>query len=323
MDEQIEQYLAGELNTSERIALLQRIASDEAYKKQYIRYKNISGMLSLVATSGDEAESLRSYRRLLTRIQKRFARRQVRQCLRYAAACTLIAGLTYWLTLLSERSALASDACVSLYVPAGQRLKVSLPDGTDVWLNAKTTLTYPTVFGTEERHVQIDGEGFFCVAKDTGRPFVVTAHGVDVQALGTRFNLLAYAGQPSVRASLVEGKLKVSRPQTQSQAVILNPNEEATVCADRITTGVIPHADYFLWKEGIYSFHNELLSDVLSKLEMYYDVTINVQDPTISNWAYTGKFRQRDGIDEIIRMIRKIHRFEIEKDEENNLFTLK
>ena len=83
-----------------------------------------------------------------------------------------------------------------------------------------------------------------------------------------------------------------------------------------------PHADYFLWRDGIYSFINEPLIDILKKLELYYDVKIIVKDQSIYNWEYTGKFRQRDGIDEILRMIQRIHKFKISKDEESNIFTL-
>lgn len=84
----------------------------------------------------------------------------------------------------------------------------------------------------------------------------------------------------------------------------------------------IPYNDYFLWTDGIYSFDNEPLGNILRRMELYYDVKIVVEDPSISNWKYRGKFRQRDGIDEILRMIQRIHKFKIEKDEENNTIIL-
>jgi ferric-dicitrate binding protein FerR (iron transport regulator) len=82
------------------------------------------------------------------------------------------------------------------------------------------------------------------------------------------------------------------------------------------------NADYFLWKDGIYTFDNEKLIDIIKKLELYYDVTIKIEDPEIFDVRYTGKFRQRDGIEEILRIIQKIQKFNIHKDRENNIITL-
>ncbi|MEL7601424.1 MAG: DUF4974 domain-containing protein, partial [Proteiniphilum sp.] len=82
------------------------------------------------------------------------------------------------------------------------------------------------------------------------------------------------------------------------------------------------NSDYFLWKDGIYTFKNERLLDIIEKLQLYYDVKIIVKDPEIFNVRYTGKFRQRDGIDEILRIIQKIHKFNIQKDIENNIITI-
>jgi ferric-dicitrate binding protein FerR (iron transport regulator) len=84
----------------------------------------------------------------------------------------------------------------------------------------------------------------------------------------------------------------------------------------------IQNSDYFLWKDGIYTFENERLLDIIEKLQLYYDVKIVVKDPEIFNVRYTGKFRQRDGIDEILRIIQKIQKFNVQKDTENNVITI-
>lgn len=102
----------------------------------------------------------------------------------------------------------------------------------------------------------------------------------------------------------------------------MKPDEQVTIKNGTIQTGSIPHPDYFLWRDGIYSFENELLIDILRKLQLYYDVKIIVKDPSIFKWEYTGKFRQRDGIDEILRMLQRIHKFKIQKDEDSNTITL-
>ncbi|MDR1382087.1 MAG: DUF4974 domain-containing protein [Tannerella sp.] len=323
MDEQIEKYFGKELTVPERRSLLQSITSDPERKKLYIKYKNISGLLSVSDKLDDREESRRGYGRFLGRLKRRKMYRLAGRYMCAAAVCALLVTVTYRLTLRSLDKPAAAEMTNTLYVPAGQRVKVTLQDGTDVWLNAKTTLSYPTVFGDGERHVRVEGEAFFDIAEDAERPFTVSARNIKMKALGTGFNVYSYPNEPFVRVSLIEGKLNVYRTDAEAEAIMLNAGEEITAEGERMTRKAIAHADYFFWKDGIYSFHNEMLGDMLKKLELYYDVKIVVEDPSISRWEYTGKFRQREGIDEIIRMIRKIHRFKVEKDEENNIFTLK
>ncbi|MCC8170680.1 MAG: DUF4974 domain-containing protein [Parabacteroides sp.] len=143
-----------------------------------------------------------------------------------------------------------------------------------------------------------------------------------MKVLGTKFNVYSYPGQETIRTSLLEGRLKVYFPRAESEGITLKPHEQVSVTGTRMKVGTIPHADYFLWKDGIYSFVNEPLIDILKKLELYYDVKIMVKDPSIYTWEYTGKFRQRDGIDQILHTIQRIHKFKIVKDEENHIFTL-
>jgi ferric-dicitrate binding protein FerR (iron transport regulator) len=102
----------------------------------------------------------------------------------------------------------------------------------------------------------------------------------------------------------------------------LKPNEQVIVKGENMFVGEIQDSDSFLWKEGIYAFENERLLDIIEKLQLYYDVTIIVKDPKIFNVRYTGKFRQRDGIDEILKIIQKIQKFNIEKNCETNSITL-
>jgi ferric-dicitrate binding protein FerR (iron transport regulator) len=314
MDNQFEKYF-------EESGISGSIADER--KKQYFRYKTLQGLFAFSDKAADREESALGYRRFLRRLRRRKICRIAGQSACAAAACALLALATYRLTILSVDKPSAGETVNTLYVPAGQRVKVTLQDGTAIWLNAKTTLFYPTVFGRKERRVKVEGEAFFEIADEEKRPFIVSVRDVDLSAPGTKFNVYNYLNEPSVRVSLISGKLNVCRLHGMDQAVVLNANEEVTVDSERMTKQMIAHPDYFLWKDGIYSFHNERLGDMLKKLERYYDVEIVAEDPSIAHRKYTGKFRQREGIDEIIRMIQKIHRFKVNKDEENNVFTLK
>lgn len=168
----------------------------------------------------------------------------------------------------------------------------------------------------------MEGEAFFDIAKDREKPFIVESQGVEMKVLGTQFNVYSYESEDYIKTSLLEGALHVYFSNRQETGVFLKPDEQVIIKDDRMNVEKIPHIDYFLWTEGLYSFENELLIDILKKLELYYDVRIVVKDPSIFQWEYTGKFRQRDGIDEILRVIQRIHTFHIEKDEEQNMIIL-
>ena len=183
-----------------------------------------------------------------------------------------------------------------LHVPAGQRIKLTLQDGTTVWLNSHTTLTYPAIFDKKERRVAIDGEAFFIVAQDKHKPFIVSSQGIETKVLGTQFNICSYRKNNDVRTSLIEGSLQIYFTGKENESIILSPNEQISINNGTIKLDKIYHHDYFLWKEGIYSFKDELLVDILNKLQLYYDVRIIIRNPSINQEKYTGKFRQRDSI---------------------------
>jgi ferric-dicitrate binding protein FerR (iron transport regulator) len=210
----------------------------------------------------------------------------------------------------------------SLFVPAGQRVSITLSDGTLIWLNARSRLTYPTAFVGDRRQVSIEGEAYFEVAEDSTKPFVVTANGVDMKVLGTTFNVYSYAEENVSRISLLEGSLQVNTKTSPDKKIMLHPQEEVTVQNQMMTTGKIRNNDYFLWKDGIYSFEEEPLGNILKKLELYFDIKIEVKDASVREWKYTVKFRQRDGIDVILGVLCKVYPLKYKKDEEMNTVTI-
>ncbi len=322
MDEQIRKYFQGELDTAERLELLKRMESDDLLKKEFIVCKNTAALLALSDLPNDSEATRKGYERFLKRIKAKRFRQQLFRIAEYAAVACLLIASTFWATVTFHEPAFPAATANKLYVPAGQRAKLTLPDGTDVWLNAQTTLTYPTFFSGKERRVLVEGEAFFDVVPDPKKPFVVCSQGVEMKVLGTKFNLYSYPKEQEMKTSLIEGSLHVYFSKSAQKGIILKPNEQVTIKEQTMKIEAIPHNDYFLWIDGIYSFENEPLINILKKLQLYYDVQIEVKDSSIFQWAYTGKFRQRDGIDEILRMIQKIHKFHIEKDEEHNQITL-
>lgn len=322
MDKQIEEYFQGKLDAQERLEFLRCMELDVERKQKFIEYKNTYALLSLADLDGDNKDNQRAYDSFMRRIRNNQIHHFIVNTLKYAAAVVLLVLSTFWFATTHKYSSLESNVINTLYVPAGQRVQLTLPDGTTVWLNAQTTLKYPALFLEGERRVTVEGEAFFDVAKDKKKPFIVSSQGIEMKVLGTKFNVYSYPSEKYIRTSLIEGALEVYFSRNEKERVFLHANEQVTVEGCKIEKSPIMHKDHFLWREGIYCFDKEPLINILKNLELYYDVCIKVKDLSIFEYEYTGKFRQRDGIDQILLMIQRIHKFAIEKDEEHNVIIL-
>lgn len=323
MDERVQRYFQNELDAAERLKLLKEITSNEVLKKQFIELQNLYALVALSSHAYNENEGKEAYSHFIQKRKRKAIKHFIVSSVKYAAIIVIVVLSTYWITsqFLLVPASLMVDTN-TLYVPAGQRAQLTLQDGTVVWLNAQSTLTYPSHFIGDERRVSIVGEGYFNVAKNKEKPFIVSTADMDMKVLGTEFNVYHYPKTGFVQASLIEGSLQIISMNDPSSKVILKPNEEVVLKNNYLTVSSIKSSDHFLWKDGIYSFENERLEDIMKKLELYYDVKIVIANDALRNIRYTCKFRQRDGIDEIIRIIGKFHYINIKKDKERNMITL-
>lgn len=320
MDEQLLQYFSGELTVSERLELILRIENDEQLKAEFIRLQNLNAVLQISFHSTDRSEGNRHFKAFISRVKQNTQWKLFVNIVKYAAIALILVASTVWATFrLVDNSASTMN---TLFVPAGQRAQITLQDGTNVWLNAQSTLTYPSHFSKKNREVKITGEAFFKVAKDKKKPFIVSTQNIHIKVLGTQFNVYSYPGTGYIQTDLVEGSVKVYQMDNKNSSIVLKPNEQVVIRGTSMTVSNIVNPEHLLWKNGIYSFDNERLIDIITKLELYYDITIKVRDPEIFNVRYTGKFRQRDSIDEILRILQKIQSFNIEKERESNIITL-
>ena len=213
-------------------------------------------------------------------------------------------------------------AMQTIHVPAGQNAQLTLADGSKVWLNAGSTLNFPTRFVEGKRQVTLVGEGFFEVKANKEKPFIVSTSTYDVKALGTSFNVHAYNQSKEFETALLTGKVEISDRMT-NRSISLTPNNRAVIGDDGLSVIPIESVDYFLWREGILYF-DEPLTEVLEKLELYFDVNIHVNNKSVleNKRHCTGKFRTRDGLDHILSVLQLTNHFTYKKDEEKNLITI-
>lgn len=323
MDERITKYFGGELSEKERIKLLQEREYNEDLKKEFAAYQNVEAIASLSVSAINTVKGEKSYTLFEKERKKKKILFYIKRTTGYAAAIILLIGGTWMISKSSIQETFTHTSAVQqeLYVPPGQRARIVLPDGSTVWVNAGSTLLYPSFFN-DERKVFLTGEAFFDVAKDTERPFIVSTESIDIMALGTQFDVYSYEKGDYTSTTLIEGSVKVYAKGKESEGTILSPNQRLLFENGSFRLEESADRDDLLWREGIYSFKKENMENIIKKLQLYYDVDIIIKDPRILKYEYTGKFRQRDGVMEILRIIQKIHQFRIDKNEELNTITI-
>lgn len=187
-----------------------------------------------------------------------------------------------------------------LVVPKGRRTILSLSDGTKVWVNSVSEVTFPTAFATNKREVNLSGEVYFEVTKDCKRPFIVKCPDFDVRVLGTKFDVQAYKGEPNHRVILAEGSVQINTSHKGS--LKLAPNEMGTITDHGLVCTEVNALQYISWKDGYLCLQSEPLSEVLKCLERYYNVEMEYT-PRTGNLKCNGKLVLTDSINDVINCI--------------------
>jgi ferric-dicitrate binding protein FerR (iron transport regulator) len=237
----------------------------------------------------------------------------------YAAAVAAAIIVTFFISKpIAYNNLLADSGVQTITAPAGQRAKIDMPDGSTVWLNANSTLTYPTVFRGKERHVSLNGEAYFEVAHNSECPFFVESDKAIVKVLGTHFCVTDFKDTDEYSSSLLEGKVSVQFKGMNMQPILLSPNQTVRKTGNTVSRTSFYNDDFLLWRRGIFAFDDCTFEEVLSKLERYYDVKIIIKNNSIKKYRISGKCRQNDGIESFLKTLQKLHRFKYIKDDETN-----
>lgn len=186
--------------------------------------------------------------------------------------------------------------------PRGGQYQVILADGTKVWLNASSSLSFPTYFAGTERRVQVTGEAYFEVAKNTEMPFKVEVNGSTIRVLGTHFNVMAYEDEAVTSTTLLEGSVEITK---NSKKALLKPGQQAAVAN---ATGVINinrvNTDQFVaWKAGKFIFADDGIEEIMRKLSRWYDIDVVYQSENLSDKVFTGTISRFENITEVLRML--------------------
>ena len=191
----------------------------------------------------------------------------------------------------------------TINVPIGQRIEVTLQDGTRVCLNAGSSLEFPNVFSKRDRKVRLSGEAMFDVMPDADCPFVVETYGYDVEVYGTKFNVEADAASAEFSTALLQGSVKVT-DRASGAGFFLVPGEKAELVQGKLRRSPITNFDEYLWTEGIISLQCDSFTELLKRMEKAYDVHFIIQFDKEPVVRCRGKIRVSDGIEHALEIIK-------------------
>jgi len=192
----------------------------------------------------------------------------------------------------------------TLTTPRGGEYQVVLPDGTKVWLNAASSITYPTAFTGNERRVKLSGEAYFEVAKNKEKPFYVSINNVQVRVLGTHFNIAAYSDDDRITTTLLEGSVQVTKNNTLS---LLKPGQQAVVSnsSDQIAVSEANIDDAMAWKNGYFIFNDDNITGIMKKVSRWYNVDVEYRG-NYNDQQFGGTFYRSKSIIELLDHLQKI-----------------
>ncbi len=264
-------------------------------------------------------------------------RRGIAVIVSVAALLLVLAGIS-WILFIGRPSLYPTDNIVD--VKKGAKTNLLLPDGSKVWVNSDSRITYKSDFGRTSRELRLSGEAYFDVVKDSNRPFVVHTDALDVRVLGTVFNVRAYSDESSTQAVLLKGSVEIVFKRNHKERIFLKPNEKVIVRNDyskkttisketvnipKITiVNVLPDkidstTPETQWLKNRLSFDQDRLADIVPVLEKWYGVAIEVKDSSLLNRRLSGRF-ENEGLKEVLESFKLAMRFQYRID--NNIVSL-
>lgn len=309
MNDQWNKYFFGEPTEEEKRELFSQLTKDEELKRDFAAMQNVVGLSGLLPREDDSLKGEQNLEALMLRQEKKQRKKQMVQFIRYASSAAAIIALTWMLAwyIFADSETLSYT---EITVPKGQRVHLTLPDGSEAWLSSLSTLKWPSVFSSDARMVVLDGEGFFTVTKDASRPFTVQTQKYDVRVLGTEFNVYAYGNSQKFETDLLSGKVQVISAEYPEETITLMPNEKVSLVEGKLMKSVSHFEGKEYREQDIYDFEEKSLGEVLERLEQWYDVSFVVDNPSLLDKIISGKFRQSDQIETILKAISRAGLFE-------------
>ena len=306
-------FFEGEATPDEKKAVRKWLEESEDNKNELLREREFFDAIIL---SEDNKE------KLLKPVKKSFfSYAIVRELLKIASVMIIMVLIGSY--FYSRKMEAIRSATHTITVPAGQRANIQLSDGTNIWLNARSTMNYPAYFTGNSRDVQLEGEGYFEVKQHNHQPFIVHTHTYDIKVLGTKFNVESYKDPDDFSTALMEGSVEITSQINPDQPVLLSPGHQAIHENNTLTVRPIEDYDIYRWREGLICFKEVDFTELMERFEKSYGIRIIIENKKLTNKVFSGKFRISDGVDNALRILQKEGNYTFERSEDDSIIYIK
>ncbi|MDR1884201.1 MAG: FecR family protein [Prevotella sp.] len=314
----LQRYIEGNSSRQEKEEVARWLDADEKHMQEFLLLRNIhdAALWSNKNTFPKVKDEEHFNENKNNKKKKKI--KAVREFLKIAAVFLLALGCYHLFLSPKLHLSNSNTAFQTVYAPEGQRAEIVLSDGSKVWLNSKSSLTFPNRFAGTDRLVELNGEAYFDVTHDETKKFIVQTETYRIKVHGTEFNVNAYNNSDHFETALINGAVEVVSNST-NKSVMLSPNSRVYAENDNLVLADITSQDQFLWKKGILYFDSQTVMSIIKKLELYYDVNIDVKNEDLLTHYYTGKFWIKDGIEHVLKVLQLRHNFEYTRDDMNNI----
>lgn len=319
-DELLFRYFSNEASAEEVAQIEQWLDEDPARQSEF---DSAHYLFNAMILHSDELSKMTTPGALEKTSRKSKVRRLV---YRYAAAAAavVIAGLS---GVFVEREINYNKMTAQtnvLEVPAGQRMSVTLSDGTQVQLNGNTRLEYPVIFSRKQRNVKLSGEAFFEVTHDERHPFIVETFASKVEVLGTRFNVYADEASAHFSTALVDGKVRVTTNDETAEQVVLAPDEMVRFVNNHLVVTKVDAENLISWTEGYVNLADTDFESLMRRFENVYGVKIVIERETMPEIGYkSGKIRVSEGVNFALKLLQHECKFTYTENYETNTITIR
>ncbi|WP_455593446.1 FecR family protein [Bacteroides sp.] len=302
MNELIDKYFAKTITREEKKILFDALDADEALEKEFLQMQNLSALVGMMPQASDKEISDKGKKHFMQMLFRKKLKRTLVFSMKYAAVFMLLIAATFFVTKRYISAEFAKNYTV-VTAPKGQRVKVDLPDGTVAWLSPCSQIRFSSSFNDKDRQVELDGATFFDVAKNPEKPFIVSAKQYRVRVLGTKFNISAYAASPEFETDLVEGSVHIVDATNAQNELFLQPREKAVLWGDKLVKRKSDFNNEEYLKNGVVSFQSEPFGKVIDRVSLWNNVKFNIKRSVDVTTKISGKFRQSDSVESILKAL--------------------
>jgi transmembrane sensor len=304
-EEIIIKYLQGQCSPAEEDLFLKWLKESSENKKFFYEQKALLNYRKVKHFGTDEQinQAAARFRSNVLLAESRRKKQVYLRFLRYAAVLVFLLAVP---AILYKANYFSSDSkLITISIAQTDSSKfVLLSDGSSVWLNSNSSLTYPETFANGERNVQLAGEAYFEVSHDSLHPFKVQTQNIQVKVLGTSFNVRSYSSETNTETTLVEGKVLIQNEQGNSLAT-LAPGQMADYdkTSQYLAVRAVDPNGYTAWRHGLIVFTNAGLNDITEKLSELYQVYFIINGASAQHTTYNFSFRKGQSLDKVLEML--------------------